>query len=181
LLREINDFIFVIYNLIRITQMDPFFMYVSIGALLLLIIVLIIVGVGMSALHKQDTFPPVRNACPDYWDVSSNPVYCGVPTSGLMRNKGLITLKNSEVDKEKKENIGLCTAGSRNFGCVGDNKETRLDLKPKDASKHFQYMKLNNNTEWGTLYPGKSEKCAQKMWAETMGISWDGVTNYNGC
>ena len=161
--------------------MDPFFMYVSIGALLLLIIVLIIVGVGMTALHKQDSFPPVRNACPDYWDVSSNPVYCGVPTSGLMRNKGLITLRGSEIDMAKKENIGLCTAGSTYFGCVNDGGTTRLKLEPKSEDSIFQYMQLNNNTAWGTLYPGKSEKCAQKMWAETMGISWDGVTNYNGC
>lgn len=164
--------------------MDPFFMYVSIGALLLLIIVLIIVGVGMTALHKQDSFPPVRNACPDYWDVSSNPMYCGAPTSGLMRNRGDIRLlpgDNIGIDTTKKENIGLCTAGSTYFGCVDDGGATRLKLEPKGVNQNFQYMQLNNNTAWGTLYPGKSEKCAQKMWAETMGISWDGVTNYNGC
>ena len=160
--------------------MDPFFMYVSIGALLLLIIVLIIVGVGMTALHKQDSFPPVKNACPDHWDVSSNPIYCGAPVSDLTRNKGGIILNTNVIDQSSKENIGLCTAGKTSFGCVDDG-ETYLKLQSKGANSTFQYMKLNDNTAWGTLYPGKSEKCAQKMWAETMGISWDGVTNYNGC
>ena len=160
--------------------MDPFFMYVSIGALLLLITVLIIVGVGMTALHKQDSFPPVKNACPDHWDVSSNPIYCGVHTTNLSRNKGGIILNNNEINQSSKENIGLCTAGNTSFGCVNSGQTPYLKLQPK-GSANFQYMQLNDNTAWGTLYPGKSEKCAQKMWAETMGISWDGVTNYNGC
>lgn len=160
--------------------MDPFFMYVSIGALLLLIIVLIIVGVGMTALHKQDSFPPVKNACPDHWDVSSNPIYCGIPTTNLSRNKGGIILNNNEINQLSKENIGLCTAGRTSFGCVDGGQTPYLKLQPK-GSTNFQYMQLNDNTAWGTLYPGKSEKCAQKMWAESMGISWDGVTNYNGC
>lgn len=159
--------------------MDSFFMYVSIGALLLLIIVLIIVGVGMNALHKQDSFPPVKNACPDYWDVSSNPVYCGFPLIDTMRNRGYIQNVSGGIEVSNKQNVGLCTAGRTSFGCV-DGGDTYLKLQPK-RSTNFQYMKLNDNTAWGTLYPGKSEKCAQKMWAETMGISWDGVTNYNGC
>ena len=162
--------------------MDPFFMYVSIGALLLLIVVLIIVGVGMTALHKQDSFPPVKNACPDHWDVSSNPIYCGAPVSGLLRNKGGIILNNNNgIDQLSKDNIGLCTAGKTSFGCVDSGKTPYLKLQTKGASSTFQYMQLNDNPDWGILYPGKSEKCAQKMWAETMGISWDGVTNYNGC
>ena len=66
--------------------MDPFYMYVSIGALVLLILILVVVGVAMTQLRSLDPFPPTMNACPDYWDVSSNPAYCGVPVNPNMNN-----------------------------------------------------------------------------------------------
>jgi len=28
---------------------------------------------------------------------------------------------------------------------------------------------------------GKSSICTQKSWANTYGVVWDGVSNYNGC
>jgi hypothetical protein len=162
--------------------MNPFYMYVSIGALVLLIVVLVIVGVGMNSLHKQDAFPPVQNACPDYWDVSSNPAYCGAPVQSTQRNFGSILIANNQIDTTKKENIGLCIAGDKNFGCVNQGDRTLLDVKPKEDGKHFQYVKLNNNSAaWNRLYPGKSERCAQKSWAQTMNVAWDGVSNYNAC
>jgi len=162
--------------------MNPFYMYVSIVALVLLIIVLIIVGVGMTSLHKQDVFPPMQNACPDYWDVSSNPVYCGAPVLSTQRNRGYLVTDANGIVLTDKQNIGLCTAGTTAFGCVNSNDKPLLDLQKKEESRDFQYMKLNNNsTAWGKMYPGKSERCAQKSWAQAMNISWDGVSNYNAC
>jgi hypothetical protein len=162
--------------------MNPFYMYVSIGALVLLIIVLIIVGVGMTTMHKQDAFPPVQNACPDYWDVSSNPVYCGAPVLDTQRNRGFLSTKpNQGIDTTDNKNIGLCAAGTKYFGCV-DSGTTLLELQSKDTAKDFQYMKLNNNSAaWNRMYPGKTERCAQKSWAQAMNITWDGVSNFNGC
>lgn len=161
--------------------MDPFFTYVTIAALVILIIILILIGISMSNLQATTVFPPTRNACPDYWDVSSNPQYCGIPTDNNMRNWGYIqnipgVSPHQKVDKLNKQNVGLCTGAE--FGCKNDG--TFLDLQSPTAS-NFQYAKLNNNTSWGTLYPGLSEVCAKKRWATSMNITWDGVTNYTGC
>jgi len=76
----------------------------------------------------------------------------------------------------------MCQENTSSFGCSpsGQNTILQLDAAP-GASGKFQYVKLNNNTGWSKMYPGMSEKCAQRSWAQTMNISWDGVTNYNGC
>jgi hypothetical protein len=163
--------------------MDPFFMYVSIGALVLLIIILIVVGVTMSQLRSLDPFPPTMNACPDHWDVSSNPAYCGVPVNTNARNFGYIGLNpgGAGVNTSSNQNIGMCIGDSSNFGCKTGGTYLNLDPEPSQAKPDFQYVKLSDNNSWSTLYPGKSERCAQRSWAQTMNISWDGVSNYNGC
>ena len=161
--------------------MDPFFTYVTITALVVLIVILILIGISMSSLQSKMVFPPTRSACPDYWDVSSNPQYCGIPTDTNMRNWGFI--KNvpginpyQKVSETDRQNIGLCTGAG--FGCKESG--SYLDLQPATES-NFQYAKLNNNTNWGTMYPGLSEVCAKKRWASAMNITWDGVSNYTGC
>jgi hypothetical protein len=161
--------------------MDPFFMYVSIGALVLLILILVVVGVSMSQLQSVVPFPPTQNACPDYWDVKSDdPNKCGVPINSTMRNRGLIqTTDNAGVDKNAIKNVGMCeTAASTNFGCGSANS---LGLGSYTSGQMYQYVQLNNNPKWGTLYPGLTERCAQKNWANMLNIEWDGVSNYNGC
>jgi hypothetical protein len=156
-------------------------MYVSIGALVLLIIILIVIGVVLTQMQSLDSFPPTQNACPDHWDVSSNPQYCGVPIAE-MRNKGYIKADAaSGINKQSDENIGMCDIGRKNFGCVNSGGKPYLDVQPYTDGKKFQYIQLNSNKNWSTLYPGLTERCAQKSWAQTMDISWDGVTNFNGC
>ena len=159
--------------------MDPFYMYVSIGALVVFILILIVVGVALTQLQSLDSFPPTQNTCPDYWDVSSNPAYCGVPVNSTMRNLGYIDSDGTGVKKESDRNIGMCTA-SGGFGCNTNGDLLNLSSGLSENGK-FQYVKLNDNSNWSTMYPGMSEKCAQRNWAQTLNISWDGVTNYNGC
>ena len=162
--------------------MDPFFMYVSIGALVLLILILTVVGVTMSQIRSLDPFPPTMNACPDYWDVSSNPAYCGIPVNQNTKNIGhLVNVPNSNgaIDTSKNQNIGMCTGNPSSFGCKKDGTYLNLDAAP--SASNFQYVKLSDNSSWSTLYPGKSERCAQRSWAQTLNITWDGVSNYNGC
>lgn len=159
--------------------MDPFFMYVSIGALVLLILILTVIGVAMTQLRSLDPFPPTMNACPDYWDVSANPAYCGVPVNTNMNNYGYIVTTNGKVDTTNNQNIGMCVGNTSSFGCRKGN--TYLNLDPAPSASNFQYIKLSNNPSWSTLYPGLSERCAQRSWAQTMNITWDGVSNYNGC
>ena len=161
--------------------MDPFFTYVSIAALVILIIVLIVIGVSMTRFQSLDPFPPTQNACPDYWDVGMDPKYCGIPIKDK-KNIGQIVLhSNGNVDPANKQNIGMCTAGKSNFGCVGSSDKVYLPANDVQPSSNFQYVKMSGNNSWQTMYPGLSERCAQRNWATTMGITWDGVTNYNGC
>lgn len=165
--------------------MDPFFLYVSIGALVLLIIVLAVVGVMLTKMNSYAVFPPTQNACPDHWDVSSNPNYCGVSIlGGVGRNKGRMNIAGtgSGINQTNKDNIGMCTNGN-SFGCR--NGSAFLEVKPVESGQNFQYVHLgSDNADWNSatgLYPGKTTLCAQNAWANMMGISWDGVKNYNGC
>jgi hypothetical protein len=159
--------------------MDPFFLYVSIAALVILILILTLVGVSLTQLQSMDSFPPTQNACPDYWDISSNPAYCGIPTGSNMLNTGhLVKDKDTTkgIDKTNAQNIGMCNVNG--FGCNKDGDYLNIAQTPIN---NFQYVKLNNNESWSTLYPGISERCAKKNWAQTLNISWDGVSNFNGC
>jgi len=158
-------------------------MYVSICALVLLILILVVVGVAMSQLQSLVPFPPTQNACPVYWDVSSNPTNCGIPVNTNAKNTGYIAFNTGSskgTDVTKNENIGMCkSAPATKFGCGDANKLS--ELTTVDGTSKYQYVKLNDNTQWGKLYPGLKERCAQKKWANMMNIEWDGVSNYNGC
>ena len=161
--------------------MDPFFLYVSIGALVLLIICLAVVGVMLTKMNSYSVFPPTQNACPDHWDVSSNPNYCGAPLNAAGRNKGRMAISGtgSGILTSNADNIGMCTTGT-SFGCKSGT--AHLDVQPVGAGSvnNFQYVHLGStNPNWnaasGGLYPGKTTLCAQNAWANMMGISWDGV------
>jgi hypothetical protein len=180
--------------------MDKFYAPVLIGALVLLITILIVVGVVIAKLQSNDLYPPTYATCPDYWDVSANPDYCGVyvgTTAG--RNQGVQLTPNNanggsakQIDTTSSKNVGLCRTGSK-FGCravstsevsnSADSGDTIPIGQGFNAGTHnLQYLKLNNNDKLTTvLYPGTTDRCAKKRWADTMGIAWDGVTNFNGC
>jgi hypothetical protein len=164
--------------------MDPFFLYVSIGALVLLIIVLAVIGVMLTKMNSYAVFPPTQNACPDHWDVSANPNYCGAPINEGGRNKGRMVIggTGSGITASNGDNIGMCTGTT--FGCKPTGP-AHLEVKPVGSGANFQYVHLgSDNTNWTStagLYPGKTTLCAQHAWANMMGISWDGVKNYNGC
>jgi hypothetical protein len=162
--------------------MEPFYLYVSIGALVLLIIVLIVMGVMLTKLNSHAVFPPTQNACPDHWDVSANPNYCGVPISAAGRNVGRIKIASMSITQSEKQNIGMCNTG-KSFGC---SASPQLYDQGTTTGENFQYLHLgSDNAKWnassGGLYKGKTTLCAQSAWANAMGISWDGVSNYNGC
>ncbi|NDC83568.1 hypothetical protein EB093_07920 [bacterium] len=177
--------------------MDKFYAPVLIGALVLLITILIVVGVVIAKLQSNDLYPPTYATCPDYWDVSANPDYCGVYVeSNTGRNQGvqLTTVgggTTKRIDTSNSKNVGLCRTPNK-FGCKYGATEATADEDSTDyipTAKGFtagtdklQYLKLNNNDDLTTrLYPGTTDRCAKKRWADTMGIAWDGVTNFNGC
>lgn len=166
--------------------MDKFYAPVLIGALVLLIVILIVVGVIMMKLQSTDSYPPTYATCPDYWDVSANTDYCGVfvkTESG--KNKGDIQLtSNKTINMNSANNVGMCNVSNK-FGCKNGSSSLNTYIPTGAgfaAGNDFQYLKLNNNDALTTeLYPGTTDRCAKKRWADTMGITWDGVTNFNGC
>ena len=163
--------------------MDPFFMYVAIGALVLLILILAAIGVAMTQMNSIVPFPSTQNTCPDHWDVSgSNPNYCGISAVGK-RNNGRIQIDSNtgEIQKSNAVNIGMCTVANK-FGCTASDPTHLANATNTLVSGKFHYVKLNDNTAgWSALYPGISERCAKKRWASTLDVTWDGVTNFNGC
>jgi len=170
--------------------MDKFYTYVSIGALVLLILILIVVGVTLSNLKKTDLYPPVQATCPDYWDVSSNPQYCGlyVKSDTGIKNKGSLIVpqvnntSKAHIDPSNNKNVGFCTNSSK-FGCsTTGNAYIPTDPAFNPGNSDYQYVQLNNNPNLsGSLFKGTTDRCAKKRWADSLGITWDGVTNYNGC
>jgi len=38
-----------------------------------------------------------------------------------------------------------------------------------------------SNPGWNTLYPGLSPTCAMRKWCNSRQVTWDGISNYNGC
>jgi len=148
--------------------MDPFFTYVGYGAIFILIIVLIAFGVMLNKIYKQDTYPPMQNSCPDYWNMDGSGNCIVPPKTGNAKNRGESSIKYDNDGKfksttENGQNDWLTTLAN------GDTTGTKLTLNDKD--------------KWTSIpaYKGMSMRCAQRKWANKNGLVWDGVTNYTGC
>jgi hypothetical protein len=138
--------------------MEWFYFIVIAVAIILLIIMLAYIGTRMVSNKKtgqgSSVFPPVKNNCPDLWKSRAvgNTVYCTIPASTESNVGDLYT--NGKKDSENY-NIG-----------------TILGTK---ANKSVAFSTDNANTL------GMSGDCAKKKWANTHGILWDGISNYNQC
>lgn len=142
--------------------MDPFYTYVSIGAVVILIIVLIAFGVMMSELHATDLFPPTYQTCPDMWAIDGSGG-CIVPSAGSARNLGTLT-----------------TSSTSPYVTTTSGDESLPTLINSTLASSYS-LKLNDSAVVGALYPAISDRCSKKQWAINNGVVWDGVTNYNAC
>jgi len=70
----------------------------------------------------------------------------------------------------------LCIPSSLNVGNYGsaENLTGNLNGYLEGSAVNF------GDADWATNYQTTSE-CALKSWANKNNISWDGVSNYNGC
>ncbi len=89
------------------------------------------------------------------------------------------TVQNKCPDYWKVDSSGNClipTNGSLNM----PDPKTPISVASKPTT-----FGLNNgaidftNSGWSTT--GKSTTCTLKSWANSYGVVWDGVTNYNNC
>lgn len=138
--------------------MEWFYFVVIVVAIILLIIMLTYIGTRMVSDSRSgvttSVFPPVKNTCPDLWEstMAGNMVSCKIPPSSASNVGNLYT--NGESD-----------AVNFNIGTVLGTVENRT-------------VTFAANTE-NTM--GTSSDCAKKKWANTHGILWDGISNYNQC
>jgi hypothetical protein len=138
-----------------------FYGVVIIIATCFLIVCLIIMGLIMQKINKDNPFPPTMNPCPDSWEVKGNG--CVIPALSTNTNIGTI---NNQLESFKKDTYGL---NDYPYGQSGTKVTNPLG---GTATINF------NDAGWNS---SGSTVCSQKKWASTYGISWDGVTNNNGC
>lgn len=142
--------------------MDSFYLTVASIAVIILILMLTYVGVLLYYTKASDVFPPMRNQCPDYWELTDSGK-CRFPKAVASKNRGNLKISKTpgeewKIDKSAEPrlvNIITDTAGSSDFNM--------------------------DHTEWDNLYGKKGELCNKKFWATLNGISWDGVSNTNQC
>jgi hypothetical protein len=132
--------------------MESFYLIVVSIALITLVIFLTLVGLLMRNIDSSTPFPPTVNMCPDYWRVNADGS-CSMP------------IQSSFNDVSSVLNTG---------------KNKTLLSNPNVAP----YSK--NGSSFSTKDPlwtsnGETVECAQKNWASTNNILWDGISNYNMC
>lgn len=138
--------------------MEWFYFIVIAVAVILLIIMLTYIGTRMVSNQKtgntSSVFPPVKNNCPDLWksNMIGNTVTCKIPAS---TGSNVGDLYTNDKGDEVNFNIGTVLG-------TGPDKSVAFSID-------------NANTM------GMSGDCAKKKWANTHGILWDGISNYNQC
>lgn len=141
--------------------MDSFYLIVLSIATVVLILLLTFIGILMKKAVGAEIYPAVSNMCPDYWDASSSPGVCYYPGSNNV-NSGIIT-------------------ASGGYNIASTDPAYKLGYRAGTGVNDRSTLNMLNDASWGKVYPGYTLKCAQRKWAIDNQISWDGVTNYNGC
>jgi hypothetical protein len=70
---------------------------------------------------------------------------------------------------------GTCAipaSGGRNYGSINPNNPSPVGYDSSKKSINF------NASGWAAT---GTSICNQKAWANSNGVTWDGVSNYNGC
>lgn len=157
--------------------MDSFYVIVLSIAIVILILLLTFVGILMKKAKGADIFPPVTNMCPDYWDASSTPGVCILPPkrAGTSYNIGSLAVDAAAGAKMTK----LTTTPAQIAG--GDATQLKYGYHESSSATDPTTFNMSDTKGWADAYPGYTLKCAHRKWAIDNGISWDGVTNYNGC
>jgi len=166
-----------------LSTQDPFYMYVVMGAFVILIIILIVLGVMMTELQSKTLFPPTQNACPDYWELAPNG-QCKFPSQSNAKNvgNGIIEIDTTSPGINA---ISVNTPGFKTWApALRVNDGTNYYTAANDTQKAYQFVSLSDasgTAAMADLYPGLTTRCAQKKWAVNNNIVWDGVTNFTGC
>lgn len=136
--------------------MDFFKIIVVLVALLLLITILTIIGFLINTSnHVGTVYPPTINSCPDGW-LKDTRTKTTNSISGA-KFSGCIIPKNNV-----------------NLGTLTNYPNIRGYYKIDDV----EGINFDDSLWFGN---GMTAECNKKMWANTNGIVWDTITNYNQC
>lgn len=128
-----------------------FYTLVVVIALVILIGVLIFLAMQIDDSKQEKAFPPVQSDCPDYWNKVGTSCY--IPVDGSNHpNTGTI-----------RDGGSLLLTPTNTPGLNYSSIPLSIDMAA---------------TGWSST---STSICGKKQWANTYGIEWDGVSNYNDC
>jgi hypothetical protein len=157
--------------------MEDFYFYTCVVALIILLLMLTMVGITISYGNKIKIFPPTQSSCPDYWAAGKED-----DISGNMIKTGTTAENYCKVPKSIETNSGNSEFLTNNVPTDWDAIKTGIGGNTASTSNGYFYIQLNNSdASWNAVYPGMTVRCAKRKWALDNGITWDGVSNYNGC
>jgi hypothetical protein len=131
--------------------MDTFRIVVLSIAVIVLIGFLAFAGSMIKNDVRSQTFPPVSQQCPDGW------TYAEQKTGDVITSR-------------------TCTSTTTNLG-TGGSAMKKLYPRPNDITLTGTFK----SPGWGINMKPSVTVCQQRNWAKKNGVSWDGVSNYNGC
>jgi len=132
--------------------METFYIVVLTVAIGLLILILTYIGVYVLGKPNDKPYPPVKNQCPDYWEIDESTQKCKVP-DGSHKNAGNIYDSSGN---------SLLLTDTNTPGITSDRKAIDFEV-----------------SGWNT--DSSTARCYQKKWANNYNIIWDTVSNYNSC
>jgi hypothetical protein len=138
--------------------MEQFYLIVLAIAVVVLIGMLTFIGVLLYTSKSTIPFPPLKNPCPDYWQIMQD------STDGSVRCKQSGTASSKNVRQSNDFSPGIYTS-----------------TRDATAQSNTAAVINPNAPEWARLYANKSADCAKAKWANNLGIVWDGYTNSTGC
>ena len=151
--------------------MELFHKIVIIIAIVIFVISLTWFGIQIHSIKTKDSsvYPPTFDTIPDYWTVDAAGLAV-VPTS---RNAPRIPLTAPRYDATT--DINLNTWYTNNPGYTpgltpasGNNPATVNFADPAWKS-------------YGTQVSNRVADCIYKEWANRVGVTWDGISNYTQC
>lgn len=137
--------------------MDKFYTIVVVVAVVVLLLVLIGVGMMLQKQNKDVTFPLYANVCPDSW-VIDGADGCKIPATTNLNYPSNPQASKILASFNKADSTGMYTV--------------------KDAAGN-----LSTTVGPGSIlrFNPAATTCQKRAWANGVGVSWDGITNYNKC
>jgi hypothetical protein len=140
--------------------MDLFYTMVLTVAVCLLIAILTYIGLKMTKnTSNVSIYPPTKLPCPDYWSQtidSNGNTFCAIPPYIAPGSSSHIPSNTGKIYNDDGSN----SLNSRTPGYNGN-------------AINF------GDPMWAAS--GQTNVCAQKEWANSHLIQWDGVSNYSNC